>query len=146
MVSYNEYKGKKVLITGHTGFKGAWMIAILHKLGAELLGYALKPEINHCLYNDIDGDSKCKSIIGDIRDKPKLERIITAFSPDFVFHLAAQALVIKSYDIPSETFEVNVVGTANIMEAINKLHKKCSIVVITTDKVYENRELGNPFQ
>jgi len=145
MNAYNQYKEKKVLITGHTGFKGTWLVAILHKLGAEILGYALMPETDNCIYNQIDGDNLCKSVIGDIRDKIKLEKNIIEFQPDFVFHLAAQAIVIKSYDIPSETFEVNVVGTANLLESLNKLTKKCTVVVITTDKVYENNDKGQPF-
>lgn len=145
MTIYNQYKGKNVLITGHTGFKGAWLVAILHKLGAEILGYALEQETSHCIYNEIDGDSLCESVIGDIRDKAKLEKLIIEFQPDFVFHLAAQALVIKSYVIPSETFEVNVVGTANLLESLNKLTKKCTVVVVTTDKVYENNEWEYPY-
>ena len=146
MSLYDEYKDKKVLVTGHTGFKGAWLIAILDTLGADILGYALPPEDDNCIYNKIDGNKKCKSIIGDIRDKSKLEQTILDFQPDYIFHLAAQALVIKSYAIPSETFEVNVVGTANLLEAVNLLDKKCSVVAITTDKVYENNETEHPYQ
>ena len=146
MIIHNEYKGKKVLVTGHTGFKGAWLVAILDTLGADILGYALEPETKNCIYNEIDGNSKCKSIIGDIRDKEKLKQVITDFQPDYIFHLAAQALVIRSYSIPSETFEVNAVGTANILEAITLLNQKCTVVVITTDKVYENKEWERPYK
>ncbi len=146
MTVYNQYKGKKVLITGHTGFKGAWLVAILHGLGAKILGYALEPETSHCIYNEIVGDSLCKSIIGDIRDKAKLEKIVIEFQPDFVFHLAAQALVIKSYAVPSETFEVNTIGTANLLESLDKLTNKCTVVVVTSDKVYENIELEYPYR
>lgn len=146
MQLYQEYKNKKVLVTGHTGFKGAWLVAILNKLGADVMGYALAPEENSCIYNEIEGSTKCKSILSDIRDKIKLEQVIIDFQPDFVFHMAAQALVIKSYAIPTETFDVNVVGTANLLEAIQRLNKKCSVVIITTDKVYENKELKVPFR
>ena len=143
---YDEYRGKKILITGHTGFKGAWLVAILDSLGAHILGYALAPEFNHCLYNEIDGNNKCHSITGDIRDKSKLTQVIKDFEPDYIFHLAAQALVIRSYNIPSETFEVNTVGTANVLEAVNLLKKKCTIIAITTDKVYENKEWEHPYK
>ena len=125
---YDEYRGKKIFVTGHTGFKGAWMIDILNKLGAEVLGYALEPETDNCLYNEIDGNNKCHSIIGDIRDKSKLTQAITDFEPNYIFHMAAQALVIRSYTIPSETFEVNTIGTANVLEAVNLLKKKCTVV------------------
>ena len=146
MFNYEKYRGKKVLITGHTGFKGAWMLAILHKIGAEILGYALDPEFEHCIFNEINGNNKCLSIIGDIRDKSKLEKTILDFAPDYVFHFAAQALVLKSYDFPAETFNVNVGGTATLLEVIKELDKKCSVVVVTTDKVYENKEWEFPYK
>jgi CDP-glucose 4,6-dehydratase len=145
-VNYKQYKGKKVLITGHTGFKGAWLVAILNQFGAHVSGYALAPEKNNCIYNEINGDKKCDSIIGDIRDVEKLEQTVLKIQPDYIFHLAAQALVIKSYTAPSETFDVNVVGTANVLNLLTKLKKKCAVIVITTDKVYENNESGNSFQ
>ena len=141
-----EYKGKKIFLTGHTGFKGAWLLAILEKVGAHVLGYALAPELDICIYNEIEGYKKCKSIIGDIRDKNKLEQVLLDFSPDYIFHLAAQALVIKSYDSPSETFDINILGTSNLLEAVNKLKKKCNVVVVTTDKVYENNEWEFPYR
>jgi CDP-glucose 4,6-dehydratase len=131
------YKGKKVFLTGHTGFKGAWMAAWLHQLGAIVKGYALPPEYEHGVYDYI---RPANSILDDIRNKPVLNQAIQSFQPDFVFHLAAQPLVRRSYDIPAETFDVNVTGTANVLEAVNSLQKACTIVVITTDKVYENKE------
>lgn len=136
------YKGKKVFVTGHTGFKGAWLITWLHLLGAEIKGYALEPEDEKGLFNIIASQIKFDHVIGDIRDKAKLNREIQNFQPDIIFHLAAQALVRRSYEIPSETFEVNAVGTANVLEAVNKLPGKCTIIVITTDKVYENKEIN----
>ena len=136
----NYYKGKKVFVTGHTGFKGAWFITWLNQSGADVKGFALAPEDENGLFNIIKDKFSFKHVIGDIRDKASLEKEILNFQPDLIFHLAAQALVRKSYQIPSETFEVNVVGTANVLEAVNKLEKKCTVVVITTDKVYENIE------
>ncbi len=134
------YKGKKVFVTGHTGFKGAWFITWLHQLGAEIKGFALAAEDENGLFNIIKDKFSFQHVEGDIRNKALLEKEILNFQPDLIFHLAAQALVRKSYQIPSETFEVNAVGTANVLEAVNKLEKKCTVVVITTDKVYENIE------
>jgi CDP-glucose 4,6-dehydratase len=142
----NTYKDKKILITGHTGFKGSWMLKTLSLLGAELKGYALLPQTPNDLYNLIDGDKLCESIIADIRDREKLISEIVLFQPDFIFHLAAQPLVRLSYQIPVDTFEVNVIGTANILEAVKKLQKKCSVVLITTDKVYKNNEWVYPYR
>jgi CDP-glucose 4,6-dehydratase len=134
------YESKKVFITGHTGFKGAWLISILHSLGAEIKGYALAPENTFDLYPSIEGDKLCRSVIADIRDKSLLEKEILEFQPEFIFHLAAQPLVRRSYEIPSETFDVNVIGTAYLLDAVRKLQGACSVVLITTDKVYENKE------
>lgn len=134
------YKGKKVFVTGHTGFKGAWLLALLHTLGAKVKGYALAPEYENGLYSLLLPSALCESIIGDIRNKEKLTQEITSFEPDYIFHLAAQALVRRSYAMPAETFEVNVTGTANLLETIIKLPGKCSSVIVTTDKVYENKE------
>lgn len=141
-----KYEGKKVLVTGHTGFKGGWLISILHKLGAEVLGYALAPEFSHGIYHASYGDKKCKSVIADIRDKEQLKKTLEDFQPDFVFHLAAQPLVLKSYSLPSETFHINVVGTSNLLEALIGLDKKCSVIVVTTDKVYQNNEWAFPYR
>jgi CDP-glucose 4,6-dehydratase len=136
----NFYKGKKVFITGHTGFKGSWLMAWLHQLGATVKGYALAPEHDECLFNILEPLNLCESIIADIRNKEKLKEEVLSFAPDYIFHLAAQPLVRRSYQIPAETFEVNAIGTANLLEAVNALSNKCSIVIITTDKVYENKE------
>ena len=134
------YQNKKVLITGHTGFKGAWLAAILHTLNAEIKGYALRPEYINGLYEILQPTINIQSVIADIRDKQNLQKEIENFQPDFIFHLAAQPLVRHSYEIPAETFDVNVVGTANVLESVIRLKKKCIVVVITTDKVYENKE------
>lgn len=132
-----NYSGKKVFITGHTGFKGTWLIAILKILNASVKGYSLKPE-KKSLYRSINGDRLCHSIIGDIRNTNKLVSEITAFKPDYIFHLAAQSLVRASYDKPIYTYDVNALGTANLLYASLKLDRKSAIIIVTTDKVYEN--------
>lgn len=134
------FAGKKVFLTGHTGFKGAWLLLWLNRLGAKVKGYALSPERDQDFYNLISGKIHHESIIADIRDKKRLKEEILAFEPDFIFHLAAQPLVRKSYQIPSETFAVNVIGTSNLLEALISLEKKCTTVIVTTDKVYQNLE------
>jgi CDP-glucose 4,6-dehydratase len=139
------YKGKKVFLTGHTGFKGAWMLKILSMLECEVKGFALEPQKND-LFNLINGDSLCDSIISDLRNKESLEREILSFEPDFIFHFAAQPLVRYSYEFPIETFEVNVNGTANLLNAVTKVTQKCSIILITTDKVYFNNEWVYPYR
>lgn len=134
------FNGKKVFVTGHTGFKGSWMTKWLSMVGADVKGYALTPENSYDLFNTAEIESCCNSIIANILDIEKLKSEINAFQPDFIFHLAAQPLVRLSYDIPIETFNVNVIGTANVLEAIRGLKKPVVAVMITTDKVYENIE------
>jgi CDP-glucose 4,6-dehydratase len=140
------YKGRKVFVTGHTGFKGSWLIMMLHRFGAVIKGYALAPENTTDLYPSINGDALCQSVIADIRDLERLRKEILEFEPDFIFHLAAQPLVRYSYNNPVDTFEVNVIGTVNVLEAARPLKNKCSIVIVTTDKVYENPELNQAFR
>ena len=142
----NTFKGKKVFLTGHTGFKGAWMLKTLSLLGAEIKGYALEPRTPNDLFHLIEGEKLCESVIADLRDKKRLESEIVDFQPDFIFHLAAQPLVRLSYEIPAETFEVNVIGTANVLDGVQLLLKKCSVVLITTDKVYYNNEWIYPYR
>lgn len=135
---YSTYRGKRVFITGHTGFKGSWLALWLQQLGAEVCGYALPPasEPNHF--------SLCKtsyaSIIGDIRDADVLTQTMRDFQPEIVFHLAAQPLVRYSYHHPIETYQTNVLGTLNVLEACREIKSVKTIVCITTDKVYENHE------
>jgi CDP-glucose 4,6-dehydratase len=136
------YKNKKVFVTGHTGFKGSWLMAGLHLLGAETKGYALPPEYDNGLFISLKPLNIAQSVLDDIRHKDQLEKEIEEFKPDYIFHLAAQPLVRRSYQIPAETFEVNVVGTANLLEAVTKLDHKCTVIIITTDKVYENKEIN----
>jgi CDP-glucose 4,6-dehydratase len=142
----NIYSGKRVFVTGHTGFKGSWLIKILHNFGAVLKGYALAPENDINLYTEINGDAICTSVISDLRDREALKNAVLDFQPDFIFHLAAQPLVRLSYEIPSETFEVNAIGTANLLDAIRLLDKKCNVILITTDKVYHNNERDYPYK
>lgn len=134
------YKDKKVFVTGHTGFKGSWLLLLLKELGASVKGYALQPEYESSLFSIINASSFSESVIADIRNINRLKKEVALFQPDYIFHLAAQPLVRRSYKIPAETFEVNVAGTANLLESINALQKKCTTVVVTTDKVYKNRE------
>lgn len=143
----NAFKGKRVFVTGHTGFKGSWLIQILNWLGADVKGYSLEPERENDLYNLVEGDKLCySSVTGDIRDLHKMQGEMVRFEPHFVFHLAAQALVRRSYDIPVDTFMVNAQGTAHVLEAIRSMKHPCIGVMITTDKVYENPERGTPFK
>lgn len=139
--SLSYYKGKKIFVTGHTGFKGAWLITWLHLLGASIKGFSLAPEDEKSIFQSIAPSIDFENILADIRDKDKLQKEINNFQPDFIFHLAAQALVRRSYEIPSETFEINAIGTANILEAVKTLSNKCTVIIITTDKVYQNKEI-----
>jgi CDP-glucose 4,6-dehydratase len=136
----NYYKGKKIFVTGHTGFKGAWFITWLHLLGADIKGYALEPENKNGIFGIIKDKFAFQHITADIRNAALLHKEITSYKPDFIFHLAAQSLVRKSYQLPSETFDVNVTGTCNVLEAVKLLENKCTVIVVTTDKVYENKE------
>ena len=134
------YKGKKVLITGHTGFKGSWMCEVLLKYGAIVTGYALKPPTNPNLFNICDLGSKINSIEGDIRDLEHLLEVFREVQPEIVIHMAAQPIVRDSYKNPVYTYETNVMGTVNICEAVRLTPSVRSFVNVTTDKVYLNKE------
>jgi CDP-glucose 4,6-dehydratase len=142
----NTYKGKKVLLTGHTGFKGTWMLNMLIHLGARVKGYSRKPKNDSDLYNLLEGNSLCESIFDDILNEERFEKEILSFQPDFIFHFAAQSLVSEGYNEPRETFRTNVIGTLNVLEPLKKLNKKCSVILITTDKVYLNKEWIFPYR
>ena len=137
------YKGKKVLVTGHTGFKGSWLCSILLECGAEICGIGLLPNTDPALFNLLDLENRIQSHILDIRDLQNVKRIFDEFKPEIVFHLAAQPLVIDSYKNPVYTFDVNVIGTVNILECIRLNPCVKSFVNVTTDKVYENQEQEN---
>ena len=134
------WKGRRVFLTGHTGFKGSWLSVWLQEMGATVRGYALDPPTDHSLFVQADVASGMDSVIGDIRDYEKLLASMTAFRPEVVFHLAAQPLVRDSYKVPRETYETNVMGTVNLLEAVRHAESVRSVVVVTTDKVYENKE------
>jgi CDP-glucose 4,6-dehydratase len=140
------YAGKKVFLTGHTGFKGSWLLYWLHLLGATIKGYALPPDSNPSLFGLLGGEQLCKSVLADLNDRVRLEKELLDFQPDFIFHLAAQPLVRLSYDLPVETFATNAIGTANLLDAARRLGNPCTMVLITTDKVYENREWVYPYR
>ncbi|MDB4849060.1 CDP-glucose 4,6-dehydratase [Gammaproteobacteria bacterium] len=141
MIDTNFWKDKKVFLTGHTGFKGSWMAIWLSQLGSKVKGYALSPPTIVNLFNEAKIESLIESEINDIRDYDKLTRSINDFSPDIVIHMAAQPLVRASYKKPLETYETNVMGTANILEASIRSSTIKAVVNITTDKCYENREI-----
>lgn len=141
------FNGKRVFLTGHTGFKGAWMVQILNWLGAEVKGYSLAPEKNNDLFIQSEGDKLCySSVIADICDFQKLQTELVRFEPHFVFHFGAQALVRRGYELPSYTFHVNTQGTAHVLDAMRSLVPPAVGVMITTDKVYDNPERGLPFK
>ena len=140
------YNNKKVFITGHTGFKGSWLTFLLDQTGSITKGYSLKPSTNPSLYNSLKFSNKHESVISDIRNINSLKKEIKNFKPDFIFHLAAQPLVIDSYKIPRDTFEINFNGTLNLLESVRELGIDCVLVLITTDKVYENYELNVSFK
>jgi CDP-glucose 4,6-dehydratase len=135
------WKGKKVFLTGHTGFKGRWFSIFLNLLGAKVAGYSLKPNLNPSLYDLAKLDKEIhKTIFGDIRDYSKLKNSIKKFSPDFIVHMAAQPLVRYSYVKPVETYATNVMGTVHLLEAMRTCSSVRAAVMVTTDKCYENKE------
>ena len=134
------FKDKKVLITGHTGFKGSWMALLLNKLGADVYGYALDPPTNPSLFEQARIDEQITSYIGDIRDFDKLLNLLQKVKPEVVIHMAAQPIVRESYKNPVETYSTNVMGTVNLLEAVRYTQGIKAVVNVTTDKCYENRE------
>ena len=134
------YKNRKVLITGHTGFKGSWLCLILNQLGADVYGYALEPPTHPSLFKEALIDELITSFIGDIRDYDKLFNFMQQLQPEIVIHMAAQPLVRESYKIPVETYAINVMGTVHLLEACRNTKSVKAIVNVTTDKCYENRE------
>ena len=140
-MSFNHiYRGKKVLVTGNTGFKGSWLTAWLHDLGAEVHGLALPPENDQWLFGQAGLNQLCHHVDGDIRDLALVRAVIGDVKPDIVMHLAAQAIVRASYKDPVGTAATNIMGSVHVLEAIRTLNHPCSVVMVTSDKCYENRE------
>jgi CDP-glucose 4,6-dehydratase len=137
------WRGRRVLLTGHTGFKGSWLHLWLCRMGAEVTGYALAPAAEPNLWNLIGGEGR--SVIGDIRDTRRVAQVMAETSPNVVIHMAAQALVRESYRDPLETFGTNVMGTASVLQACRGARDLQCVVVVTSDKVYENHGIGRPF-
>ena len=141
------WKGKKVFLTGHTGFKGSWFSIFLNLLGSKVAGYSLRPDSDPNLYDLAKLHKEIyKNIFGDIRDYKKLKKSIKNFAPDFIVHMAAQPLVRESYVNPKYTYEVNTLGTINILNILNELKFIKSALIITTDKVYFNNNKKNYYK
>jgi len=145
-IDHSYWNGKRVLVTGHTGFKGSWLTIWLNKLGCRVTGISLPPPTSPSLFNLAELDKLCDSHIIDIRDQSKLNEVFLKFQPEIVFHLAAQALVRQSYANPIETFSTNTLGTAYVLEAIRSAGSVKSAIIVTTDKVYKNSEANQPFR
>lgn len=140
------WAGKRVLVTGHTGFKGSWLSLWLTQLGAEVFGFALEPDTDPALFHQLGLERNLDHRIGDIRDAEALRVRVREAAPDVVLHLAAQPLVLASYKDPLLTWDTNVMGTVHLLEALRGHEKPCAAVMITTDKVYENREWVHPYR
>ena len=140
------FAGERVFITGDTGFKGAWLAYWLTRLGADVTGYALDPPTNPSLFDALDLSGQLCHLHGDVRDRDHLVAEVQAAAPSVIFHLAAQALVRRAYASARDTFETNVMGTVNLLEAARSCSSIRSVVIVTTDKVYQNMETGTPFR
>lgn len=137
----NIYKGKKVLVTGHTGFKGSWLTLWLKQMEAEVLGYSLEPNTEPSMFEELNIYGRCRNEFGNILDTKRLNEVFRVFQPDMVFHLAAQPIVRLSYKEPVLTYQTNVMGTLNVLEAARKCQSVRAFVNVTTDKCYENKEV-----
>lgn len=140
------YNNLKILVTGHTGFKGSWLTLCLKNLGAEVIGYSLPPNTEPAMFNVLNLQEQCTNIFGDIRDSENLNRVLQIHKPDMVFHLAAQPLVRLSYFEPVQTYQTNVIGTLNVLEAARNCPSVRAFVNVTTDKCYENREINYAYK
>lgn len=139
------FRDKRIWLSGHTGFKGAWLSEWLLAAGAQVFGFALPPETKPSLFEQLDLQRRLHHGIGDIRDAEAVRESLLRAEPDFVFHLAAQPLVRRSYTIPVATYATNVNGTIHVLEALRCLRRSCTAIFVTTDKCYENREHGLPY-
>lgn len=135
-----SFRGKRVLVTGHTGFKGSWLAFLLTEIGADVTGYALAPDAERSHFEMLGLEKRLKHVVGDIRDFPALSKVFESAKPEYVFHLAAQALVKASYEDPVDTFSTNVMGSTHVLEAVRHSPSVRSLVYVTSDKCYENVE------
>jgi CDP-glucose 4,6-dehydratase len=135
------WRGKRVFVTGHTGFKGSWLCLLLDSLGARVAGYALDPPTQPNLYSLARVDELVESSRGDVRDLGALADNMNSFAPEFVIHMAAQSVVLQSYEDPVETFSTNILGTVHTLEAVRRMRRPCTFINVTTDKCYENKGL-----
>lgn len=139
------FRDQRVLVTGHTGFKGSWLCEWLLLLGADVTGFSLPPPTEPSLFDQLGLQRRIRHVSGDVRDRAAVSAVVTDSAPAFVFHLAAQPLVRQSYIEPVETYATNVMGTAHVLEAIRRAAKPCVVIAVTTDKCYENREDGSAY-
>jgi CDP-glucose 4,6-dehydratase len=139
-----RFRGSRVLITGHTGFKGSWLSEWLLSLGAEVNGFALQPPTDPALFDQLDLEARMSSNLADVRDRAALAQVLNAVQPEFVFHMAAQPLVRRSYREPHETFTTNFLGTLNLLEELRLSGNRCVVVTVTSDKCYEATHSGAP--
>ena len=140
------FKGKRVWLSGHTGFKGSWLAEWLLDLGAIVHGYALPPETTPALFEQLGLAGRLEHEVADIRNAETVRSSLLGFRPDFVIHMAAQPLVRRSYAIPVETYQTNVMGTIHVLEALRAQEAPCAAVIVTTDKVYQNHESGRAYE
>ena len=140
MLNLNIFKNKKILVTGHTGFKGSWLSLWLLMIGSKVYGISKEIVTKPSHYNSIKLDKKVKEYFFDLNDFKKTRKIIKRIKPDYIFHLAAQAIVKKSYQDPMQTWQSNLIGTLNILETLRSFKNRCNVVIITSDKVYKNIE------
>ena len=140
------WSGRRVFVTGHTGFKGAWLCLWLQQLGAQVRGYALAPPTDPSLFALADAGAGIDTVTADVRDLPRLSAAVAEFAPEVVLHMAAQSVVLSSYQDPVQTFSTNVLGTVHLLEAVRRAGRPMAVVNVTTDKVYRNHERARPYR
>lgn len=140
VIKSDFWRNRRVFVTGHTGFKGSWISLLLHSLGSDVCGYALAPPTNPSLFELARVKDKLQSVLGDVRDLPTMLALVERFKPEVLFHLAAQSLVRESYVDPAGTYSTNVMGTVNVLEVARRIQSVRAVVIVTSDKCYENQE------